>query len=64
MCLPDHVAFDIGQQRWLDDGLFKVCIKLLCTSRRMLHVCTRHKLELILTRDTLLEMGLYSLHEA
>ena len=41
MCLPDHVAFDIGEQRWLDDGLFKVCIKLLCTSRRML--CTRHE---------------------
>ena len=24
VCLPDHVAFDVGQRKWLDDGLFKV----------------------------------------
>ena len=29
ICFPDKVAFDVGQQKWLDDGLFMVCIKLL-----------------------------------
>ena len=60
VCFPDHIAFDISQEKWLDDGLFKVCIKLILNH----DACA--------VPDTLLERcfssgnswGSYSLHEA